>query len=189
MSRVGIFGGSFDPPTQAHYLMAGKAVATRKLDLLLLIPAYQTPLKASAPASSVEHRLDMLQLLALSVPEARIDLSEINKGREVSTWETVQQIMSEQGAADYHLIIGGDQAAQFERWENWQQLLSVVNVIWFTRVGYIPSAVLTGKGSEIALDEGSSSRKIRSMIKKGEDVSGLLMPETLSYITREGLYR
>ncbi|MCH8328569.1 MAG: nicotinate (nicotinamide) nucleotide adenylyltransferase [Candidatus Marinimicrobia bacterium] len=189
MSRVGIFGGSFDPPTQAHYLMASGAVTTLNLDLLLLIPAYRAPLKQAAPASSVEHRLEMLQLLANSVPNAKIDLCEIDKGREVSTWETARQVMAEQGAGDYHLIIGGDQAAQFERWKNWEQLLALVNVILFTRAGYIPSAVLQGKGLEISMEEDISSEKVRSMIKKGEDVSGLLTPEILSYIHRVGLYR
>ena len=188
MSRVGIFGGSFDPPTSAHYHMAGAAVAAVQLDLLLLVPAYHAPLKPDSPASSVEHRVAMLQLLSGSVSNARIDTSEIDKRRTVSTLETVEQIRSEHGAAEYHLIIGGDQAAQFERWDNWQQLLAVVNVIWFTRYGYRPSPVLAGKGMEIAMDESVSSKTVRDMIKSGEDASGLVMPEVLAYIKREDLY-
>ena len=166
----------------------GAAVAAVRLDLLLLVPAFHAPLKPSSPASSVDHRIAMLQFLANSVSNARIDTAEIDKRRTVSTLETVEQIRSGHGAAEYHLIIGGDQAAQFERWDNWQQLLTVVNVIWFTRYGYSPSPVLAGKGMEIAMDENVSSKTVRDMIKSGKDASGLVMPEVLNYIAQEGLY-
>ena len=188
MSRVGIFGGSCDPPTKAHHKMAVAAVAAVPLDLLLVVPAYHAPLKPSTPAGSVDHRIAMLQLLAASVNNARIDTSEIDKRRRVTTLETVEQIRSEHGTGQYHLIIGGDQAEQFERWDNWQQLLIVVNVIWFTRYGYSPSPVLAGKGMEIAMNENVSSKTVRNMIKSGEDATGLLMPEVLAYIVKESLY-
>ena len=76
MRRVGIFGGSFDPPHRAHYEIASLATERIPLDLLYFIPSYQAPLKGHRSYASPEHRAAMVELLAAT-----------RKGWEVHSYE------------------------------------------------------------------------------------------------------
>ena len=188
MRQLGILGGSFDPPHQAHLAMAALATEQIPLDGVYFIPAYHAPLKDHPPLTSPEHRLAMLQLALAPEPAWQVLAWELDQQRPVATVETVQHLKSRASGTRFHLLIGGDQAASFHRWQDWERLVDMVDVVWFSRAGYDAVPELVRAGREIALDTDISATGIRRRLADGDPVTGLLPPEVLDYIRAEGLY-
>ena len=120
-----IFGGSFDPPHNGHAALLTAAAARIKPDKILIVPAYQSPLK-EIPSASSRQRLRMIklglvpQLAAQIRRKTRIDLGEINKRRRVYTIETLRRLRSP--ARELHFLVGSDSAESFGLWKNPQEL-------------------------------------------------------------------
>lgn len=188
MRQMGILGGSFDPPHRAHLAMAALATDQIPLDGVYFVPAYQAPLKDNPPVTAPEHRLAMLRLALEAEPAWQVLSWELEQQRPVATVETLQHIQSSAGGTRFYLLIGGDQAASFHHWQDWERLLDRVEVVWFTRAGYEAAPELARAGREIALDTDISSTAIRNRLARGDEVSGWLPAAVLDYINAEGLY-
>lgn len=188
MKHLGILGGSFDPPHRAHLDMAALAMDQIPLEAVYFVPAYQAPLKEYPPVTSPRHRLAMLRLALEAKPAWQVISWELEQQRPVATVETLQHLQSSARGTHFHLLIGGDQAASFHRWQSWERLLEMAEVVWFTRAGYDAVPELARTGREIALETDISSTTIRSRLADGKEVSGLLPPGVLDYINAEGLY-
>ncbi len=117
MNRVGVFGGSFDPPHRAHHEIATLAIRQIPLDKLYLVPAFHTLLSEHLPFTDPAHRLAMVQLLAQELPGSAVLTDELEQKRAGPNIETIKDLHEREGAAHYYLIIGGDQAARFSEWE------------------------------------------------------------------------
>ena len=91
MEKIGIFGGSFNPPHLGHIQAAEYAMHTLGLDRLLLVPSGRTPQKRIAPAGATgQQRLEMLSMAAK--PGMEVCSLEVDRGGESYTWETVREI-------------------------------------------------------------------------------------------------
>jgi nicotinate-nucleotide adenylyltransferase len=189
MRRVGIFGGSFDPPHRAHIKMALLATERVPLDLLYFIPSYQAPLKEHQPLAAPEHRVAMLEQLTEMRAGWAVDNYEIKQQRPVATIETVVHLKSNDPDDNYFLIIGGDQMAQFDRWEQADRLAEMVEIVCFTRKEFHQTSPNRVKTSTIPLDMAVSSSMIRDRISKGEIPEDLLLPEISAYIQKHKLYQ
>ncbi|MFC1548057.1 nicotinate (nicotinamide) nucleotide adenylyltransferase [Candidatus Neomarinimicrobiota bacterium] len=189
MRRVGIFGGSFDPPHRAHIKMALLATESIPLDLLYFIPSYQAPLKEHQPLAAPEHRVAMLEQLTGMQTGWSVHTYEIKQQRPVATIETVGRLTSNNPEDSYFLIIGGDQLAQFDRWEQADRLAEMVQIVCFTRNGFQPTSPNNVQTSTIPLNMAVSSSMIRDRISKGEIPEELLLPEIAAYIQKHKLYR
>ena len=119
MERIGIYGGSFNPPHIGHIQAAKQAVEALHLDKLLVIPAGIAPHKVM-PANSptAQQRLDMLRLTLADCP--RIEVSDIELKREGAsyTYETILQLRQEYPEATLILFMGTDMFLSIETWKN-----------------------------------------------------------------------
>ena len=128
VKRIGIFGGSFDPPHIAHIALAKHAVEQFDLNELRVIPTGDAWHKARTLTPS-PHRLAMTRLAFAEMPQAVVDPREIDRQGATYTFDTLQELKAEQPDADLYLFIGADQARAFKTWHRWQEILGLATVV------------------------------------------------------------
>jgi nicotinate-nucleotide adenylyltransferase len=191
ISKIGLFGGSFDPVHNAHLALAGVAMSQLQLDSVRWIPAgnpWQKP-NQLAPA---EHRAAMVTLAIADELRFVLDRCELHRDGPSYTLDTVRELQTTHPAAQFFLIIGQDQYTSFHTWRGWQDLLQRVTLAVAGRPG-APSEVnadVLGAGHQpVALPMmGISSTEIRSRIASGQDIADLVPAPVASYIARHSLY-
>jgi nicotinate-nucleotide adenylyltransferase len=128
IGRLGIFGGSFDPPHKAHISLASCAIEQLQLDRLLVIPTgdawHKTRHLTLAP-----HRLAMTRLAFADMPKAAVDSREIDRHGPTYTFDTLEEITQEFPQAKLFLCVGGDQAKNFTTWHRWKDILNRVTLV------------------------------------------------------------
>ena len=122
MKKIGIFGGAFDPPHNAHTALAHAALNELKLDALYVIPTGQAWHKTRT-LSAPEHRLAMTRLAFQKIPGAVVDDREIKRAGPSFTIDTLRVLQSENPDAQLYLIMGADQFAAFRQWHQWQAIV------------------------------------------------------------------
>ena len=125
--RIGVFGGAFDPPHNAHIALAQGAITTLELDVLHIIPTGRAWHKARTLSPS-EHRLAMAQLAFGDLPGVVVDDREIKRAGPTFTVDTLLALQAEHPAAQLYLIMGADQFAAFGQWHQWQTILQTAIV-------------------------------------------------------------
>ena len=128
IKRLGIFGGSFDPPHHAHITLALRAIEQLHLDRLLVIPTGDAWHK-TRDLTLAPHRLAMTRLAFSDVPKAMVDSREIDRQGSTFTFDTIEEIMQDYPSAKLFLCIGGDQAQAFTTWHRWKDILNRVTVV------------------------------------------------------------
>ena len=194
LRRVGVLGGSFDPPHLAHLALARTAIDALKLDELRWLPAAAPWQKAGRVITDTVHRRAMVAALIASQPRMAIDDRELKRGGVTYTIDTVRELVAESPDTDWFLIIGQDQYARFDTWRDWRELLGQVTLAVAARAGEPPQApaalaavphrmvVLPMPRTDIA------AREIRQRRALGEDVAALVGAKVAGYIARHALY-
>lgn len=198
MERIGIFGGSFNPPHIGHIRAAREAMRELELQSLVLLPAGEVPGKVPPDGSaSMGQRLRMLELALKDSPE--IQISDFDAYRsQCRTWETVEHFSSAYPNAELTLVVGSDQFAKLPDWENASQILKKVRVTVLSRgikgeqeLIRQKTRVLSDMGATIRILENSpepiSSTQLRRLLAFGCGWE-FLPPGVEAYIRREGLY-
>ena len=128
IERLGIFGGSFDPPHQAHITLALRAIEQLNLDRLLVIPTGDAWHK-TRDLTLAPHRLAMTRLAFSDVSKVTVDSREIDRHGSSFTFDTLEEITQDYPLAKLFLCIGGDQAQAFTTWHRWQDILNRVTLV------------------------------------------------------------
>ena len=136
MTRIGIFGGAFDPPHIAHIALARAAVAQFHLDELRVIPTGSAWHK-SRSLSSGTHRLAMAHLAFDEIDKVHVDSREIDRDGPTYTVDTLTALKTEHPQAMFYLFIGEDQALAFKTWHQWPAILDMATVVVAQRAGLL----------------------------------------------------
>lgn len=196
--RIGLLGGSFDPPHLAHRALGRAATAQLALDELRWLPARAPWQKAGQPMSGADHRLAMLRLLIEAEPRWVIDERELRREGLTYTIDTVRELAAEAPRAQWFLIIGQDQYARFDTWRDWRELLDRVTLAVAARQGAqpcAPSALMqtAHRVVQLALPPiDISASDIRARCAEGAppaEIEPLVGGAIARYIARHGLYR
>ncbi len=194
--RVGILGGSFDPPHVGHLLVAQDALMELALDQLLVIPAAEQPLKFGLQAPSAQ-RLAMVALSFGGIAGIDVDPVEIDRGGLSFMVDTVETIRRRMPAAALHLLVGEDVLATLPRWREVDRLLAMVQLVVLTRqpsvrsVGTVSEHTLTGSSAVRHLATRRvdvSSTEIRKRIRDGRSIRGFVTDAVAAHIASAGLY-
>ncbi|MBQ7817991.1 MAG: nicotinate (nicotinamide) nucleotide adenylyltransferase [Oscillospiraceae bacterium] len=119
MERIGIYGGTFNPPHIGHIHAAQQAFALLKLDKLLLIPDRIAPHKVLPEGSATaQQRLQMLQIAAAQIPYAQISDMELRREGTSYTYLTVQELKEQYPHDELIVIMGTDMFLSFHTWRN-----------------------------------------------------------------------
>ena len=194
--RIGLFGGSFDPVHNAHVALAEVAMAQLQLDSVRWTPV-GNPWQKPSQLAPVEHRAAMVALAIAHEPRFVLDRTELDHHGPSYTLDTVRELQASHPGAQWFLIIGQDQYANFHTWRGWRELLQAVTLAVAGRPGAsaevnaeVLTEVATTGHQPVALPVMDiSSTEIRSCIASGRGIADLVPPSVASYIARHSLYR
>jgi nicotinate-nucleotide adenylyltransferase len=188
LKRIGVFGGTFDPPHVAHLALARAALDALRLDELRWIPAGQ-PWQKSRVITPAAHREAMARLAIAGEPRFVLDRIEIEREGPTFTLDTVQAM---RGRGELFLIIGADQYATLHTWRGWRELLGLVTLAVANRPGPMPPVhpdVLRFSHRVVPLPMlDISATDIRARVASGASIDGLVPPAVARYIDSHHLY-
>ena len=199
MERIGIYGGTFNPPHLGHIQAAKAAVQALDLTRLLLIPDNIAPHKELPPGSPApEQRLEMLRLATQDAPELEVSDLELRREGVSYTFETVLALSEQYPEAQLFLLMGTDMFVSFDTWKNTDIILShaALGVLCRGDKGEQEAiaqkaAQLTAGGARVELVNNPvlaiSSTQLRRLI--AFDCAEPFLPKPVAeYIRQHGLY-
>lgn len=188
--RIGILGGSFDPPHVGHLLVASDAVEALELDRLLFIPAGVSPFKAHQPPADGAHRLKMLELMVGEDGRFAVDPVEIHRAGLSYTADTLTALRQRWPEASLTLLVGTDAAASLHAWHDVQRIVSLASIAVLRRGGepFVFPPGITGRVLDTRRVDVSST-EIRQRIRSGAPVHGFVPESVAAYLASTGLYR
>jgi nicotinate-nucleotide adenylyltransferase len=198
--RLGIFGGTFDPPHVGHLLVATDAYETLSLERILVVPAAVQPLKGGTPAvATPEQRLEMTRLTFAGDGRFEVSETEIRRSGLSYTVDTLEILADERKHDDLVLLLGRDAIALFDRWKRPERILELARLAVLDRADTAVSDAVMTKYNDVLARTGAtavttrridvSSTEIRRRISDGLSVRGFVVASVESYITAEKLYR
>lgn len=122
--KLGVFGGAFDPPHQAHVALAQAALAQLALDALHIVPTGQAWHKARQLSAAAD-RLAMAKLAFAGMERVVVDEREMHRPGPSFTVDTLEALQAEYPGAELYLVLGADQAAALPSWHRWQDVLKI----------------------------------------------------------------
>jgi nicotinate-nucleotide adenylyltransferase len=198
-TKIGLFGGTFDPPHIVHLILASEAAYQFGLSRLYWMLTPDPPHKQVQPITPLSHRLKMLQMVTSDNPLFEISRLEIDRPGPHYTVDTVRLLAEQQPDADIVLLLGGDSLRDLPTWRLNTDLVAAVSKIGVMRRPGDPFNMpaleekipgLTEKVSFIdALLQNLSSREIRRRVASGEVYRYYVLPSVYEYIESNHLYR
>jgi len=146
LSRVGIYGGTFDPIHRGHLHVITQLFNKDLIDQLLVIPAGQPQLRTSVPTASAEQRRTMCELAVSTLPDefknkVHVNPIEILRQGPSYTIETVEALSHAYPGDQIYLIVGADALSKIEQWHRAKELQKMVTIICINRPGYPESGI------------------------------------------------
>lgn len=187
LSRIGIYGGSFDPVHLGHLLLASDAAEALDLDRVIFLPAGRNPHKQDLPLTSGDDRVRLLEAAIKEEPRFLVDRREVDRPPPSYTIDSVRELKAEHPDARLFLFIGGDQLAMLDQWHEIHALRELVQWVIFNRVdgdGPVPEgATVIPRRVDI------SSTEVRNRVAKGLPVHYFLQNDVSRLVEKEKLYR
>ncbi|MBX2838090.1 MAG: nicotinate (nicotinamide) nucleotide adenylyltransferase [Gammaproteobacteria bacterium] len=201
LTRLGLFGGTFDPVHNGHLQSAVELAERYDLNTLFLVPNHQ-PVHRDTPDASTDHRVEMLQLATTDVDRLSVDTREALRDGPSYTVDTLTAVAEEHPGSELLFFMGVDAFAQFDSWHRWETILTLAQVVVIDR----PNAELSDFGTRLLRGDGGppqslgisrctltqldiSATQIRHRIAQGRTVKFLLPASVHGYIEQHGLYR
>jgi nicotinate-nucleotide adenylyltransferase len=188
--RIGLLGGSFDPPHNGHLLAAGDVYDALSLNRLVFIPAAAQPLKAGLTEASTAHRLAMTRLLVDGDARFEVDSVEIDRGGLSYTVDTLAALGTRWPGAELFWLVGADVTHSFAKWRAPERVAALATIVVMVRAGdaanlaAIPGAPKSLETRRIDI----SSTEIRRRVREGKSIRGFVPDAVAAYIAAERLY-
>ena len=191
MSKVGIFGGTFDPIHHGHLITAQSVREIRALDKIIFIPSFISPHKADENSASPEHRMNMLKLAVEGIDFFEVSDYEIKKEGISYTIDTLKEFKKKYDELEF--IIGYDNIFKFHNWKNPDEIMKITKILVLKRKSslppphedkYVKSALFVEtRGIEI------SATDIREKVTQGMPIHYLVPEKVKEYIYSFNLYK
>ena len=189
--RLGLLGGSFDPPHIGHLLTAGDALEALALDQLVFIPTGVQPLKVGRQVAAPEHRLAMARLMVENDARFAVDSIEIEREGLSFTVDTLAAYAARYPDAERFLIVGADILPTFHQWRLPERIAQLATIAVLKRMDGTPD-VSSIPGRTVLLPTRRidiSSTEIRQRVRDGKTIRGFVPEAVDAYITAQRLYR
>ena len=188
--RVGVFGGSFDPPHVGHLLAAVDAYEALSLDKLVFVPAASQPLKLATPATaSAQDRVEMVRRMVADDPRFEVSEAEVHRGGLSYMVDTLEGLTADR--PELFLILGMDAMATFDRWKSPARIRELATLAVLTRDDGGSESQFEGGSGMIAIGTRRldvSSSEIRERLRHGKPIRGFVAESVERYISAANLY-
>ena len=185
--RIGIYGGTFDPPHIAHLIVAQDALRALQLDHILFVPSAQPPHKQDRSVTPAEVRLALVR--AAIAGDARFEVSDIEVRRPglSFTVDTLRELRANRPADKFVLLLGADQYAEMDSWRDPGEIRRLAELAVMDRdgTGAVPR---DGVQRVLVTRIDLSSSAIRELCAEGESIQYLVPDRVRAEIKRRGLY-
>jgi nicotinate-nucleotide adenylyltransferase len=191
--RIGILGGTFDPPHVGHAAAARAAIAALSLDRLLLVVANDPWQKSGGRRiSDAEDRYALTCALADEIPGAEASRLEIDRGGPSYSVVTIEEVLGDAGepAPEVFLVVGADLVPELETWERPDDLKRLATLAVVSRPGRAVQEAPPGwrmvrvDGPRVNV----SSSEVRERLAAGQAIDGLVPDAVIRCLERRGLY-
>lgn len=197
--RIGLLGGTFNPPHLAHVLLAQEAWHQLDLEQVLFVPALENPLKADPDApATISSRLAMVKLAVRDDHRFVVDDCEIKRGRPSYTIDTLMHFQERDPDTELFLLMGADAAVTLPEWKNVRMYAGLCSVVICNRPGEQDlSRELPDMLTELGLRYeylplpplDVSSTEIRRRVSLGKPIRYFVTDSVAEYIHQHGLYK
>ncbi len=191
--RIGLLGGTFDPPHRGHLHLARTAQRKLGLDRIIFVPCSRQPLKETAPEAPGLDRYAMVSLMIQRNPTWSVSAVELERGGVSYTVDTLGELRKRIDADRWFLLMGGDSLASISKWREYGRILRLAAPVVLARhkdaaVPVPPEAA----GAEVVLLKSRvvpvSSTRIREILAGGGSASPLIPAAVNGYIEAQGIY-
>jgi nicotinate-nucleotide adenylyltransferase len=200
--RIGLLGGAFDPPHNAHLEIARTVRLARALDRVDLLVSAQSPHAGGKTAvAALEHRLAMARLAVQGQAGLGVEDREARRAGKSYTVDTLRDLRAERPDDSFYFVVGGDMLADLPNWREIDEVLQLAEFIPVFRPAYT-AEVFTGLGRKLGAEAvqnlqsnvlempllSVSSTAIRNAVAAGESISHWVPPAVEAYIRANRLY-
>jgi nicotinate-nucleotide adenylyltransferase len=192
LDKLGIFGGTFDPPHLGHLIEAQFACEELGLEKLLFVPAGEHPLKSHPTMASSKDRYEMTKLAIEDNPLFELSDLEVKRDGKSYTINTVEQVKKLFSPKELYLLVGIDNVEIFPKWHRIHEILDACKVVVLSRLvddDYVLSPSILEKIT--ILDSPiieTSSTEIRENVAEGMSIRYIVPDEVREYIMTNKLY-
>jgi len=187
VKKVGILGGTFDPPHIGHLIIANEVLHAKNLDEIWFMPNQEPPHKIKSGDVTNIQRVEMLQLSIEAHSAFRIETMELDREGKSYTYDTMTLLNEAHPNIDFYFIIGADMVEYLPEWYKIEKLMQIVKFISVNRPKYHLETDYPVQYVKVP-DINISSSLIRERVKDGETISFLVRDEVKRYIEENRLY-
>jgi nicotinate-nucleotide adenylyltransferase len=198
ISRLGLLGGTFDPPHYGHLVLAEAARVQLRLDCVLFVVAGRPPHKPGRPITPDRHRLAMVEFAIADNPAFAISRVDVDRPGPHYTVETLSLLRREYPEAELFFLVGGDSLAQFLTWRDPVGILRQARLAVMPRPGYEPDLAALEQVVPDAHDRLAwldapfldiSASDLRRRVREGLPIRYLVPPSVEAYVRERCLYK
>jgi nicotinate-nucleotide adenylyltransferase len=186
MKKIGILGGTFDPPHNGHLFIAYEVLHALLLDEIWFLPAQIPPHKEKEAVTNVQERLQMLKLALEGHDQFKIQPIELEREGPSYSYDTVK-LLKEKYNDDFYFIIGGDMIEYLPKWYKIDELIKLISFVGVGRAGFSSHSNYPITYVSTPLFDVSSSL-VRERIKANGNTRLLLPNSVRKYIEENHLY-
>lgn len=197
--RIGVFGGTFDPPHLGHLILASEARSQLGLDRLLWVLTSVPPHKLGQPITKLDDRLAMLELALKGEPAFEISRVDIDRPGPHYSTDTMKLLRQANPGATLVFLIGGDSLRDMVTWHEPGTLVAECDEIGVMRRPAVDmnlsslEAQIPGIASKLRFVDAPlleiASNEIRRRVAEGRPFRYFVLEEVYEYIVERGLYR
>jgi nicotinate-nucleotide adenylyltransferase len=199
--RLGLLGGTFDPPHYGHLIAAQESAWQLELERVLFLPARQNPLKQADPTSEVVDRCRMVELAIDGNPLFALSRADVERPGPSYTVDLLRRLRDELNeGTELYFLVGADVLQELPSWRRPQEVLQLVTaLVVLSRPGSPPPDAPEVE-ARFGIDGGRiivlhmpgvdiSSSELRGRVQRGEPIRYLTPPAVEAYIAARGMYR
>jgi nicotinate-nucleotide adenylyltransferase len=193
--RIGLYGGTFDPPHNAHLKLAEWVRQKLRLDYIYFIPAAKHAFKKNSHLSPEDIRVKMVEAAVGENRHFRLSRIEMDRIGISYTVDTIRNFSQYENipAAKLYYIMGIDNLAEFHRWKDPESIAKLVKVVVIRRSGPDNKGIISSYRKKVMFLASPildiSATEIREMVKNGLDISDLVPPAVNKIIHEYRLYQ
>ncbi len=186
MEKIGFFGGSFNPPTIAHFKIVKTSIEEFGLDKLIIVPMGDKYEKSGLISFNL--RYEMLEKTFKNILNIEISKMQQNQKKRTYAIDTFKEIERKYNNSENYFIMGLDNYLKISEWKNSEELLNKYNYIVFKR-NNVKISELFENVSFVDVSYDISSSKVREMILNGENLKDVLNKDVINFIKEKNLYK